>query len=325
MSAARIHHLNCISSCPLGGRLMDARTPGVLTRGALCCHCLLVETATSLVLVDTGFGTRDVHDPRSRLSGFFLTLLSPDFREELTAIRQIERLGFKPRDVRHIVLTHLDFDHAGGLDDFPWATVHMLRQERDDALARRSWLDQQRYRPQQWSDRSRWQMHDSAVGNHWLGFEHVSGGAGLPDDVLLVPLVGHTLGHAAVALRRDNGWLLQAGDAYFHYREMDLGAPWCTPGLRAYQWMMEKDRRARLANQRRLRELRARHPEVDICCAHDPTEFQRLAHRPMWELPAPLPPAERYEISESGLHVHPMPGALPGRHDGHATQPSRRH
>jgi glyoxylase-like metal-dependent hydrolase (beta-lactamase superfamily II) len=36
---------------------------------------------------------------------------------------QVQRLGFDPRDVRHIVLTHLDFDHAGGLDDFPHATV----------------------------------------------------------------------------------------------------------------------------------------------------------------------------------------------------------
>ncbi|HEY8360392.1 MAG TPA: MBL fold metallo-hydrolase, partial [Ramlibacter sp.] len=110
----RIHHLNCISSCPLGGRLMDGRTPGVLTRGRLCCHCMAIETSEGLVLVDTGFGLRDVRDPRSRLSGFFLALLSPDFREEMTALRQIERLGFTAADVRHIVLTHLDFDHAGG-------------------------------------------------------------------------------------------------------------------------------------------------------------------------------------------------------------------
>lgn len=43
------------------------------------------------------------------------------------------------RDVRHIVLTHLDFDHAGGLDDFPEATVHMLQIERDVAVAQRSY------------------------------------------------------------------------------------------------------------------------------------------------------------------------------------------
>ena len=52
---------------------------------------------------------RDVADPYGRLSRFFLFLLSPDFREEHTAMRQIERLGYDARDVRHIVLTHLDF------------------------------------------------------------------------------------------------------------------------------------------------------------------------------------------------------------------------
>jgi glyoxylase-like metal-dependent hydrolase (beta-lactamase superfamily II) len=114
-----IHHLNCISTCPAGGHLMDARTPGVLTRGHLCCHCLLLETSAGLVLVDTGLGLRDVAQPRTRLSGFFLALLAPDLREEMTAARQVEQLGFRREDVRHIVLTHLDFDHAGGLDDSP--------------------------------------------------------------------------------------------------------------------------------------------------------------------------------------------------------------
>jgi glyoxylase-like metal-dependent hydrolase (beta-lactamase superfamily II) len=284
----RIHHLNCVSSCPLGGRLMDGRTPGVLTRGTLCCHCLLVECPDGLLLVDTGFGLRDVQAPRSRLSGFFLQLLSPDFREEMTAIRQIERLGFDPRDVRNIALTHLDFDHAGGLDDFPWARVHMMRSERDAAAAQRSWLDRQRFRPQQWNHQFQWQVHTGERGNDWLGFEGVCGGNGLPDDVLLVPLTGHTLGHAGVAIRRPSGWLLQAGDAYFDHREMDARRPRCTPGLRAYQWLMEKDREARLTNQQRLRTLRAVRGNVEICCGHDPTEFERLAQRPMGQLPQRL-------------------------------------
>lgn len=107
----RVHHLNCISSCPLGGRLMDHRSNSL--RGKLACHCLLVESDQGLVLLDTGFGLRDVEDPRARLSAFFLRLLDPDFREELTAVRQIEALGYSASDVQHIVLTHLDFDHAG--------------------------------------------------------------------------------------------------------------------------------------------------------------------------------------------------------------------
>jgi len=52
--------------------------------------------------------------------------------------------------VTDIVLTHLDFDHAGGLDDFPRARVHLLAIERDCALQQARWLDRQRYRPQQW-------------------------------------------------------------------------------------------------------------------------------------------------------------------------------
>jgi glyoxylase-like metal-dependent hydrolase (beta-lactamase superfamily II) len=282
----RFHHLNCVSTCPLGGHLMDHRTPGVITRGHLTCHCVLIETGSELVLVDTGFGLRDVADPRSRLSAFFLTLVRPELREEMTAIRQIQRMGFAPHDVRHIILTHLDFDHAGGLDDFPWAQVHMFSAERDDALAQKTWLDRQRFRPQQWSFRERWRTYPLDRGEAWFGFEGVHRLDGLPPELLLVPLIGHTFGHAGVAMQRSADWSLLAGDAYFFHAEMDLERPWCTPGLRFYQTLMEKDRRARLSNQNRLRQLRRSSPgQVDIFCSHDVREFERLAGHAE-ELPA---------------------------------------
>ena len=262
---------------------MDDRTTGVLTRGKLCCHCLAIETGEALVLVDTGFGLRDVADPRSRLSRFFLTLLSPDFREEMTAIRQLERLGFRAKDVRHIVLSHLDFDHAGGLDDFPDATVHMMQQERDHAVLQQTWLDRQRFRPQQWGTRANWRVYADAAGEPWYGFGAVRQLAGLPPEILLVPLPGHTHGHAGIAVKRDDGhWLLLAADAYFFHTEMDYDKPWCTPGLRMYQTMMEKDRARRLENQQRLRELRRKHgSEVRIFCGHDPLEYEQLSGRLM--------------------------------------------
>ncbi|RYE72845.1 MAG: MBL fold metallo-hydrolase [Oxalobacteraceae bacterium] len=274
----RIHHLNCICAWPLGGRLMDGRSPSLLQRGSLCCHCMLLETKQGLCLIDTGYGLRDVQNPRSRLSGFFLSLMSPDFREEMTAVRQIERLGFRASDVRHIVLTHLDFDHAGGLDDFPEAAIHLMAQERDDAQTQRTWLDRQRYRPQQWSSRERWQFHGPGDGEPWFGFDCVRDMAGLPPEVLLVPLRGHTTGHADIAVRTDNEWLLMAGDAYFYHREMQWEAPYCTPGLRMYQTMMEKDRGARLHNQQRLRTLvHEQAGTVTVVCAHDNVEFEALA------------------------------------------------
>jgi glyoxylase-like metal-dependent hydrolase (beta-lactamase superfamily II) len=276
----RIHHLNCISTCPVGGRLMDGRTRSLVARGELALHCTLVECGDALVLIDTGLGLRDVAYPRRRLSGFFLALVKPDFREEMTAVRQIARLGYDPRDVRHIVLSHLDFDHAGGLDDFPHATVHLLRNERDAAARRRTWLDRQRFRPQQWSTRNRWRVYAADGGEPWCGFSRVRALDGVPPEILVLPLVGHTHGHAGVAIESGDHWLLYAADAYFHRGEMDLGRPHCTPGLRFYQWMMEKDRRCRLYNQHRLRELKRVYGDhVVVYSGHDVVEFERLAGR----------------------------------------------
>jgi len=273
----RIHHLNCVSSCPLGGALMDGESRHSL-RGRLVTHCLLLETDRGLVLVDTGYGLRDVASPRARLSKVFLAMLKPDLREELTAYRQIERLGLDPSAVRHIVLSHLDFDHAGGLDDFPQATVHLLADEIETALQRKTLIDRMRYRPAQWGTRANWRAHAPSGGERWFGFENVRDLGDVGPDVLMVPLIGHTLGHAGVAIRTSDGWLFYAADAYFYHAEMDLSNPHCTPGLEAYQTMMEKRRGDRLQNRERLRELkRQRGGEVTIFCAHDPHEFDARA------------------------------------------------
>jgi glyoxylase-like metal-dependent hydrolase (beta-lactamase superfamily II) len=274
----RVHHLNCVTACPLGGYWMDGFSPTRL-RGQLTSHCLLLEQEQALVLVDTGYGLNDVREPRSRLAKTFLALVRPELREEMTAVRQIEALGFSARDVRHIVLSHLDFDHAGGLDDFPEATVHLLADEIDSATAQRTPLDRMRYRPQQWGTRARWQRHRAEAGEGWFGFDCVRD-LNLGPDVLMIPLIGHTLGHAGVAVRTASGWLLYAADAYFYHGEMDLERPHCTPGLNAYQTMMEKDRRFRLLNQERLRELRREHTgELTVFCAHDVREFEQCTGR----------------------------------------------
>lgn len=277
---SQIHHLNCISTCPLGGKLMDDRTDSLIQRGHLTCHCLLIETNDGLVLVDTGFGLQDVHHPKKRLSRFFLSLVSPDFREEMTAIRQIERLGFHSHDVRHIVMTHLDFDHAGGLDDFPHAKIHLLKKERSSASAQSTWLDRQRFRPQQWSTHKNWSVYPSGSGEKWFGFEKVRPLENVSPDIALIPLIGHTFGHSGVAIKNQDRWLLLAGDAYFFHQEMDLNHPRCTLGLKLYQLMMDKDRQMRIENQSRLRELRrSNSQEVEIFCSHDVDEFERLSGR----------------------------------------------
>lgn len=276
----RIHHLNCGTDCPFGGALFDGRSKGLT--GHLVCHCLLIETESGLVLIDTGYGLRDVADPHGgrspRITRTMRGLLNIKLREEETAIRQIEALGFSPADVRHIVLTHLDFDHAGGLEDFPHAAVHLMDTEYSAATGpRRGFVPRNRYRPRQFDEVTGWRRY-SGQGESWFGFEAVRDLEGLPPEILLVPLPGHTWGHAGVAIDTGSGWLLHAGDAYFYRGEMRQARRRCTPGLRAYQTMMEVDRTRRMANQERLRRLSVeRAGEVTLICAHDPVEFEACA------------------------------------------------
>ena len=63
---------------------------------------------------------------------------------------------------------------------------------------------------------------------------------GVPEDIVLIPLIGHTLGHAGVSVRSGARWLFQAGDAYFFHGEMNVDAPHCTPGHAFYQRMMTR-------------------------------------------------------------------------------------
>lgn len=261
--------------CPLGGHLMDGVTPGY-GPSTLVCHCLLVETEAGLVLIDTGLGLEDVRHPEARLATFFRNVCRPERKEEHTAIRQIEALGFKASDVKHIVITHLDFDHAGGISDFPEAQVHLLHAEYEAAHHPHGFINKRRFRPEQWLNSEKWLRYQTG-GESWFGFQCVRSLKGLPPEILLVPLVGHTYGHSGVAVKAPDSWLLLAGDAYFYYQEKDPNQPYCPPGARAYQKMMEVDRRSRLQNQARIRELvRMNGNDVIVFCSHDRTEFDAL-------------------------------------------------
>lgn len=276
--ALKIHHLNCGTCCPWGGRVFDGTSNG-LVHGHVVCHCLLIESEAGLVLVDTGFGRQDVRR-RRRIAPFFRLLNQPQFRAEETAVAQIRALGHDPADVRHILVTHLDFDHAGGLEDFPNATVHLLAREKEvaDQKLGGTFVGSRRYRPGQWDEVDKWALYPAGRGEPWFGFDCVRQLEGLPPEILLVPLAGHTWGHAGVAIDRGEKWLLHAGDAYFFKNEVRHPGRHCPPGMRFYQWMMEVDRAARLANQGRLRALSIdARAGVEMFCAHDVSEFRALA------------------------------------------------
>jgi len=268
-----IHHLNCGTLCPAGGRLISGE--GGLTGAELVCHCLLIETADSLVLIDTGFGTGDAAHPRRSLGTAFVVGLQAKPRLADTAIERIRGLGHDPADVRHIACTHLDLDHAGGLPDFPDAEVHAFTPEQR-AATNPSLRERLRYPAAHIEHGPKWVTHD-VDGDRWMGFESIRVLPGVEPEILLIPLVGHSRGHTGVAVRDGDRWLLHCGDAYFHHGQMERPAH-CPPALALFQRAMAMDGGARAHNLERLQDLARDHgDEVALFCSHDPVELARSA------------------------------------------------
>jgi glyoxylase-like metal-dependent hydrolase (beta-lactamase superfamily II) len=273
----RVHHLNCGTMRPIGGKLIDGK-PGLFRRAELVCHCLLLETAAGLALIETGVGSPAVTRPAEWLGARFVRLTNPVSDDALTAATQIRQLGLDPADVRDIVVTHLDLDHAGGLVDFPQARVHVYERELQALQNPIDDKERKRYRKIQFEHGPKWTSYRTE-GDQWFGFDAVRELDGLP-GVLLIPLAGHTRGHAGIAVDTGDGWLLNAGDAVFFHGELDPDSPHCPPGLAFFENFMQTEKTARLDNQRRLRELGKDHgDEVTVFASHDTTAFKRLSQR----------------------------------------------
>lgn len=77
----------------------------------------LVDHPDGLILVDCGF--REQAARRKSIN------------YERTPVAALAALGIAPDDISAIVLTHLHFDHAGTVPDFPQAVVYLQRSELD--------------------------------------------------------------------------------------------------------------------------------------------------------------------------------------------------
>ena len=100
-------------------------------------NCMLLESEGQRIVIETGSG--DKFDEKNR------RIYGLTNRSIIDAVRDA---GCRCEDVAHVIVTHLHFDHAGGVtrrgDDgravrtFPNATIHVQRLEWEDALSNRS-------------------------------------------------------------------------------------------------------------------------------------------------------------------------------------------
>ncbi|MGV0593735.1 MBL fold metallo-hydrolase [Mycolicibacterium porcinum] len=251
----KVHHLNC-------GTMRPPATPG-----GLVCHVLLIETPRGLALVDSGFGLHDIAAPGPRF-GAARFLVRPVYDPAEAAINQIRELGHDPRDVRDVVLTHFDADHAGGLADFPWARVHLTATESFAAVHPATFVEKQRYRRAQRSHGPILVEHHPAAGEAWRGFPGARELTEISPGIVLIPLPGHTRGHAAVAVDTGPRWILHAGDAFYHHGQVD-GSHSAPRTLTAPERAVAFDRKQVRANHRRLGELWATgEPDLLLVNAH---------------------------------------------------------
>jgi len=269
-----IYHLNCGTvygfSIP-----SDDDTGGFFKRGRAVAHCLLVNTGEGLALVDTGWGRRDCTAPSPPVKRFMNGSRSPRDLNE-TAFRQIEKLGYNPADVKHIFLTHLHMDHAGGLPDFPTATVHVFADELDAFQHRPTLLDwlTRAYRPEHRAHGPKWEPC-TLQGDQWFGLECAPPIGVGEAEFVFIPFTGHSRGHCGVALRTGNQWLLHCGDAYIYYRQVGLLQPYKHPCGKLAEFIQSKMTKMSRHHWKRIRELKQAHgDQIQVFCAHDAHELK---------------------------------------------------
>lgn len=260
-----VHDIICGSSCPRGTGLQDLFPSRVMS------HCLLVESNEGLVLVDTGVGAALAADPAAQLGAVKRFLFGIDHPRSafVSARDRVESLGYRVSDVRHIIPTHLDFDHCGDLADFPHAKVHVFEQELERACSPRTSMDKARYLETPLKHGPSWSLYKGSEGEPWFGFETVRMLDGLPPELLLVPLFGHTVGHTGIAVEGQDGWVLHAGDAYYQRKHLFEPMSWMSRWTRR---QIDHDPSRAQHNQQRLADLIESQSLVRVFCSHDPTE-----------------------------------------------------
>jgi glyoxylase-like metal-dependent hydrolase (beta-lactamase superfamily II) len=204
----------------------------------------LIDHPRGKVLFDTGLHPDAGRDPEGRLglaARYFTVELAPgeDVRGRLAA------LDVDVTEIRHLVTSHLHFDHTGGNVALPNATVIVQRAEwdagRDPDAVRANFYDPRDY--------------DTGQDVRLVSGEHDVFGDG---RVVCLPTHGHTPGHQSLRVRLDGGEVVLTADACYLRRTLEeLRLP-----------AIVHDRDAMLASLRRLRALRD--AGARLVYGHDP-------------------------------------------------------
>ena len=221
----------------------------------------VVEHPDGLIAIDTGLSPR-VRSPRPLVQRRF----APCPVEHADLPTGMRALGLDPGNVRKVVITHLDWDHAGGLEHFPGAEVLVHRPEWEFA---HSFSGRQRCEPRLWPERfapTLYDLDDEPYG------PFPASRAITPDGSLrVVPLPGHTPGQVGVVVRSGDTRFLFCADHVLNqdwfFEDWDAGR---LLGLGIWQAKSAKE------TSRRLHRFLSGEPTV-LVPSHDADAPARLA------------------------------------------------
>lgn len=180
---------------------------------------LIEHPGAGAILVDTAVHPSVGEDPASNLGRRGAALYKVRMRPEQAIVEQVRARGVDPGRIGHVIMTHLHWDHASGISQFPGATFIVSRDEWE-AASRGGFL--QGYNRAHLHPLYEWRSIDygsEAVGS----YESFGRSVDLVGDgsIRLVYTPGHTVGHTSVILRLRGGEMLLTGDAAYARRSLD--------------------------------------------------------------------------------------------------------
>ena len=170
--------------------------PDKANRIPLQTNCLLLEDGVRKVLVETGFGGKWTDKERSIYA-----------LQKRTIVDALAEIGVAPGDVSLVIVTHLHFDHAGGLthlendrpvSTFPNAAIVVQRTEWTDALENKSTMTKTYLR-----------SHLDPIADQ---VRLADGTSYVHPGLIAWPVPGHTWGHQAVRFDTVDGVVCFPGD-----------------------------------------------------------------------------------------------------------------
>lgn len=163
-----------------------------------------------LVVFDTGLSERARSEPEHYVGWLGARLGMLDVPEGAGLAAQMTRAGLDPGDVNTVILSHLHFDHTGGIGDFPSAEIVVGSAERDWVKGGVAWSDF--VDVDALADVDRWRAIDYQVESPLATFfgAHDLFGDG---SLVVLDLSGHTPGSQGLLVRTAQAPILLTGDA----------------------------------------------------------------------------------------------------------------